>query len=71
MLKLEIKLYDNKNNKDQKYSVSGIYQTLSKVFDIYQLRKEYEPDGTVIFYGSLLILEVVRNSRDTDQMLLN
>ena len=57
MLKLEIKLDEDKINKEQKYSISSIYQTLSQAFDSYQLRKEYEPDGTIVFYGN-------GNSRD-------
>lgn len=39
MLKLEIKLDENKINKEQKYSVSSIYQILGQAFDSYQLRK--------------------------------
>lgn len=57
MLKLEIKLDENKISKEQKYSASSIYQILGQAFDSYQLRKEYEPDGTIVFYGS-------GNSRD-------
>lgn len=52
MLKLEIKLDENKINKEQKYSVSSIYQTLNQAFNNYQLRKEDEPDGTIVFYGN-------------------
>ena len=49
MLKLEIKLDENKISKEQKYSASSIYQILGQAFDSYQLRKEYEPDGTIVF----------------------
>lgn len=52
MLKLEIKLDENKINTEQKYSVSNIYQTLEQAFNNYHLREEHEPDGTVVFYGS-------------------
>ena len=52
MLKLEIKLDENKINREQKYSVTSIYQTLNQTFDSYQLRKEDEPDGTLVFYGN-------------------
>ena len=54
---LGFSLDENKINKEQKYSVSSIYQILDQAFDSYQLRKEYEPDGTIVFYGS-------GNSRD-------
>ena len=39
MLKLEIKLDENKINKEQKYSVSSIYQILGQAFDSYQFKK--------------------------------
>lgn len=52
MLKLEIKMDDGKINREQRYSVDSIYSTLEKTFSQYHLRKENEPDGTVVFYGN-------------------
>lgn len=52
MLKLEIKLDEDKINREQRYSVTSIYQTLEKTFNGYHLRKDSAPDGTIIFYGS-------------------
>ncbi len=40
MLKLEIKLDEEKINREQKYSAISIYQTLEQVFSKYHLRKE-------------------------------
>lgn len=51
MLKLEIKLDEEKINREQKYSVVSIYQTLEQVFSKYHLRKERKLDGTVVFLG--------------------
>lgn len=52
MLKLEIKLDENKINREQRYSVASIYQTLEKAFSSYHLKKDRAPDGTIVFYGS-------------------
>ena len=52
MLKLEIKMDENKINKEQRYTTDTIYQTLEQTFTRYNLRKESEPDGTVVFYGN-------------------
>lgn len=52
MLKLEIKMDENKINREQRYSTDSIYQTLEQTFTRYDLRKESEPDGTVVFYGN-------------------
>lgn len=52
MLKLEIKLDENKINKKQLYDVASIYQALDQAFDSYHLKKEIETDGTIVFYGS-------------------
>lgn len=57
MLKLEIKLDEGKISKEQKYSVSSVYYALEEAFNSYHLRKDSEPDGTIVFYGS-------GNSRD-------
>lgn len=48
MLKLEVKLDENKINREQRYSVASIYQTLEKVFNSYHLRKDSAPDGTIV-----------------------
>ena len=52
MLKLEIKLDEGKISKEQKYSVSSVYYALEEAFNSYHLRKDSEPDGTIVFYGS-------------------
>ncbi len=52
MLKLAIKLDENKISKEQKYSVSSVYYALEEAFNSYHLRKDSEPDGTIVFYGS-------------------
>ena len=52
MLKLEIKLDEEKINREQKYSAISIYQTLELVFSKYHLRKERKLDGTVVFWGT-------------------
>lgn len=52
MLKLEIKLDEEKINREQKYSAISIYQTLEQVFSKYHLRKERKLDGTVVFWGN-------------------
>lgn len=52
MLKLEIKLDENKINLEKRYSVASIYQTLEQAFGNYHLRQENQPDGTVVFYGN-------------------
>ena len=52
MLKLEIKMDENKINKEQRYTTASIYRTLEQTFTRYHLREEREPDGTVVFYGN-------------------
>lgn len=52
MLKLEIKLDDNKIIADNKFKIEKIYQTLEEAFKKCQLRQEKEKDGTLFFYGS-------------------
>lgn len=52
MLKLEIKLDEDKIIEDHKYKVESIYQALEQSFAKYQLRKEVKPDGTMFFYGN-------------------
>ena len=52
MLKLEIKLDENKILADQKYKVESIYQALEQAFAKYRLNKTQEPDGTLCFFGN-------------------
>lgn len=52
MLKLEIKMDEEKINTNQQYSPSGIYTTLEQIFKKYQLNMEPKPDGTIVFYGN-------------------
>lgn len=52
MLKLEIKLNEDKINSEKKYHTAQIYQRLEQAFGRYQLHKEIEPDGTIVFLGS-------------------
>ena len=52
MLKLEIKMDENKIEAEKKYNAASIYQALEKAFASYHLRKESRPDGTIFFYGS-------------------
>lgn len=52
MLKLEIKLNDAKIQREGKYSLDSIQDTLDKAFGKYQFRKEEMPDGTVSYYGN-------------------
>ncbi len=52
MLKLEIKLDDDKVEKEGKYTTSGIYGTVDKVFSQYDFNKEILSDGTHCYYGN-------------------
>ena len=52
MLKLEIKMDEEKIKEEKKYTSELIYQTIDKAFLKHQLRKEVEPDGTRVFYGT-------------------
>lgn len=52
MLKLEIKLDENKIIKDHRYKVESIYQALDESFAKFHLRKEVKQDGTVFYYGT-------------------
>lgn len=51
MLKLEIKMDENKIRTDGKYTVESIYQALERTFSNYQLRKEPGRDGSFFFCG--------------------
>ncbi|MCI8833828.1 MAG: hypothetical protein HFH24_00390 [Ruminococcus sp.] len=51
MLKLEIKMDENKIVAEQKYQVESIYQALEQAFSQYRLNKIQQPDGTLCFTG--------------------
>ncbi|MGC6174921.1 hypothetical protein [Lacrimispora sp. 38-1] len=52
MLKLEIKLDENKIIEDHRYKVESIYQALDESFAKFHLRKEVKQDGTIFYYGT-------------------
>ena len=52
MLKVEIKLNDQKIAEDAKYNTQSIYQTLDKTFAKYTFHKEELADGTICYYGN-------------------
>ena len=52
MLKLEIKMDEDKILADQKYRVESIYQALEQAFARYRLGKTKESDGTLCFVGN-------------------
>ena len=52
MLKLEIKLDENKVSSEGKYSASKIYSTLDSAFSKYNFRREVMDDGTRCYYGN-------------------
>lgn len=52
MLKLEIKLDEEKISADHRYRPESIYQALEMAFLKYNLRKTQEPDGTICFMGN-------------------
>ena len=52
MLKLEIKMDEDKIEMEQRYSITSIYQTLQQMFAQHSLNQTIAPDGTVIFYGN-------------------
>ncbi len=52
MLKLEIKLNEQKIQSEGKYKLASIYDTLDTLFARYEIRKEVLPDGTISYYGS-------------------
>lgn len=51
MLKLEIKLDEEKIHSDGKYVPDSLYKTLVNLFSNYQLDCSTEPDGTLFFVG--------------------
>lgn len=52
MLKLEIKLDEQKIQLEQKYTVQSIYQALERTFARHRLQEQREADGTLFVYGS-------------------
>lgn len=52
MLKLEIRMDDEKIIMEKRYNTESIYQALTKTFTNYHLKEENAPDGTVVFYGT-------------------
>lgn len=52
MLKLEIKLDDEKVRAEQKYSPAAIYDALDRTFSKYRFRREVLADGTLCYYGN-------------------
>jgi hypothetical protein len=52
MLKLEIKLNDDKICQDAKYTPANIRAALDKAFGKYQFRKEELADGTICYHGN-------------------
>ena len=52
MLKLEIKMDENKMMADRKYEPESIYQALEQAFSQYKLKKIEESDGTLWFMGT-------------------
>lgn len=51
MLKLEIKLDEEKIRSEGKYVPDSLYKTLVNLFSNYQLDCSTEPDGTLFFVG--------------------
>lgn len=51
MLKLEIKMNQEKICSDGKYTFENLQQTLVKLFSKYQFDHVMEPDGTLFFIG--------------------
>ena len=52
MLKLEIKMDDQKMIKDKKYKPESVYKVIDDLFQRYHIRKEIKDDGTHVFYGT-------------------
>ena len=52
MLKLEIKMDEEKIVADRKYRVESIYQALEQAFARYRLNKTEKSDGTLCFVGN-------------------
>lgn len=52
MLKLEIKLDEQKVRAEGKYSPAAIYDALDRTFSKYRFRREALADGTLCYYGN-------------------
>lgn len=52
MLKLEIKLDDDRITTEAKYSSDSIYSAIDKAFSKYQFKKEVQEDGTISYQGN-------------------
>ena len=52
MLKLEIKMDEEKILAERKYRVESIYQALEQAFSRYKLNQTQEADGTICFTGN-------------------
>lgn len=52
MLKLEIKMDEEKILAEQKYRVESIYQALEQAFSQYKLNQTKDADGTMCFTGN-------------------
>ena len=52
MLKLEIKLDEQKVRAEGKYSPAAIYDALDRAFSKYRFRREVLADGTLCYYGN-------------------
>lgn len=51
MLKIEMKLNEDKIQKDNKYNLESILKKIDCAFGYYDFRKEKLADGTICFYG--------------------
>ena len=52
MLKLEIKMDEEKIREEKKYRVESIYQALGQAFSRYELNQLRGADGTMCFTGN-------------------
>lgn len=52
MIKMEIKIDENKVDSDQIYSVESIYRALDQIFLRFDIRKDQGPDGTIWYSGN-------------------
>ncbi|MDO5415880.1 MAG: hypothetical protein Q4F29_01660 [Lachnospiraceae bacterium] len=52
MLKLEIKMDENKIQFENQYLAENIYQMLAELFDRFQLKQEILEDGTLSVHGN-------------------
>lgn len=52
MLKLEMKLNDNRILQAAKYQPDSIHNAVDKAFSKYQFKREVLSDGTICYYGN-------------------